>query len=194
MKTIGIIVAALGTMALVGAGCVGTETGRKAAGIQAPGIRTTLLLDATIAKKIRDRTTVVSDPFGNSGLVILGDKAHHDEQKICLVSGEGFFTIPADPAGQSVAFRLAVQGPLGVRIVFATTNRVASCPVTLAQEGKWQDVVVPLTAISGRLGKGERVVDLTLLQKDITHKGTLYLRSVVLTRSAAETVTGAAAN
>lgn len=192
MKTTGIIAAVLGTLALVGAGCVGTETGKEPSGIQAPGLRPTQLLDAAIARKIRDRTTVAPDPFGNSGLVILGDKAHHDEQKICIVSGEGFFSIPADPAGQSVVFRLAVQGPLGVRIVFATTNGIASYPVTLTEEGKWLDVAVPLAAIAKRLGPGERVVDITLLQKDLTHKGMLYLHSAVLTRNAADSETNTA--
>ncbi len=182
----------IGVLALVGAGCVGVASGKAPAGTQTPIARKTLLLDAAIAKDIRPKTTVAPDPFGHAGLVLMGDKAHHDEQKICLVSSEGFFSIPAETTGQSVVFRLGVQGPLGVRIVLSTTNASASYPITLAEEGKWQDVPFPLVAIAKRLGTGARVVDITLLEKDLTHKGMLYLQSAVLTRGAEEPATGAA--
>ena len=191
MRTTGMIISVLGMAALVGAGCVGVEAVKTAGGgVQAPGAKTTLVLDAAIATKIRARTTVAPDPFGNAGLVIVGDKAHHDEQKISLVSGEGLFTIPADPAGQSVVFRLAVQGPLGVRIVLTTASGSVSYPTTLAKEGKWSDVAIPCATIAGRQGKGEKVIDITVFQKDLTHKGMLYLQSVVLAASAAEPMPG----
>lgn len=170
----------LSTGMLTGCGASTPQASASSAGIQIPGAKTTVVLDAAIAKQQRGQIPVAPDPFGNSGLVVRSDKAHHDEQKICFVSGEGLFVVPADPAGQSVVFRLAAQGPLGVRIVFSTKNGSVSYPVTLAAEEKWFDVAVPLPAIADRLGKGEKVLDITLFQLDLTKHGTLYLHSAVL--------------
>ena len=143
-------------------------------------VTTTVVLDATIAKKIRDRTNVGPDPFGNAGQVVVAEQAHHDEQKICLVTDEGMFVVPGNPTNQFIVFRLAVQGPLGVRIVFSTSKGSVSHRATLAEENKWCDVVVPLAALADRLGRGEKVNDITILQKDISHKGMMYMQSAVL--------------
>ena len=157
------------------------ETPAPAAGSQPANPATKLLLDAALPEQIRLHTSVAPDPFGSAGPVLLSDKGLHDEQKMGFVSASGIFTVPTNSTGQSLVFRLAVHGPTGVRIVFSGKSGSFSYRTSLSAEGRWCDVAVPLAIIAERLGKGATVDDITLFQKDPSHKGMLYLQHAMLT-------------
>jgi len=145
----------------------------------APKADTKMVYDASTAQK------GVADPFGDKGNALKAGRGHHEEQQMVL-SGQEFFKVPAaaDRAGQTLVFRLAVNGPRSVRIVFTAKDKSVSQTVNLPEEGKWCDVEVPMAAIGERLGDGAAVVDISLFQKDAAGTGSLFLKSVSLATKA----------
>lgn len=176
----GLLLFAAGTAAAAD-GLAGTGDGATAPA--ATNASATVILDASSARRIREQTQLVPDPFGSTNLVIRSTQAHHDEQKIFFVRGDGLFALPANPANASLDLRLAAQGPTGIRIVLATTNGSATHRATLPATGQWCHVSVPLAPLADRLGRGAPVIDLTLFQKDESHQGNFFLERATLQSS-----------
>jgi hypothetical protein len=121
----------------------------------------------------------IPDPFGGAGVALKAGRGHHQEQQLVL-SGQVFLTVPAERAGKSLVFRLAVTGPRSVRIVFTGGGKSVSRTVDAPEEGAWCDVAIPLAALGDELGTGAGIDDITLFQKDAAGSGSLFLKSVSL--------------
>jgi hypothetical protein len=146
-----------------------------------PGAKKADAADAKVLYEASASEKAVADPFGGDGKAIKAGRGHHEEQQLVL-SGKEFFKVPAaaERANQTLVFRIAVNGPKSVRIVFTANDKSGSQTVTLPDEGKWCDVEIPMAAIGERLGDGAGVVDISLFQKDQPGTGSLFFKSVSL--------------
>jgi hypothetical protein len=133
------------------------------------------LLDYQTGTTGRAHCTVVSDPFGGDGKVVVGELVEKGSNKTGFFNNEGFFAVPDEWKGR-VVVRLAVKGSEKLRIVLvAKGGKLKSYYVAAPAAGEWCDLVLPLTHISAKIQPGERIVDISIWQLDGGKAGALYV-------------------
>jgi len=140
----------------------------------------TLLFDVNHGTTARPHCTVVDDPFGGTGKVVVGEPVGKNANKTTFINGKGFFAIPAEWEG-SVFIRLAVRGSRKLKVqMVAKGRRPKSYYPELPAEGKWCEVELPIRNVSDRARPGDKVVDFSIWQLDGGKQGALYVRDARL--------------
>ncbi len=140
----------------------------------------TLLFDVNHGTTARPHCTVVDDPFGGTGKVVVGEPVGKNANKTTFINGKGFFAIPPEWGG-SVFIRLAVRGSRKLKVqMVAKGRRPKSYYPELPAEGKWCEVELPIRNVSDRARPGDKVVDFSIWQLDGGKEGALYVRDARL--------------
>ena len=140
----------------------------------------TLLFDVNHGTTARPHCTVVDDPFGGTGKVVVGEPVGKNANKTTFINGKGFFAIPAEWEG-SVFIRLAVRGSRKLKVqMVAKGRRPKSYYPELPAEGKWCEVELSIRNVSDRARPGDKVVDFSIWQLDGGKQGALYVRDARL--------------
>jgi len=140
----------------------------------------TLLFDVNHGTTARPHCTVVDDPFGGTGKVVVGEPVSKNANKTTFINGKGFFAIPPEWGG-SVFIRLAVRGSRKLKVqMVAKGRRPKSYYPELPAEGKWCEVELPIRNVSDRARPGDKVVDFSIWQLDGGKEGALYVRDARL--------------
>ena len=140
----------------------------------------TLLFDVNHGTTARPHCTVVDDPFGGTGKVVVGEPVGKNANKTTFINGKGFFAIPAEWEG-SVFIRLAVRGSRKLKVqMVAKGRRPKSYYPELPAEGKWCEVELPLAGTEKRIAAGAKVNDITVWHLDKSEGTVLYIQSARL--------------
>ena len=140
----------------------------------------TLLFDVAGGTTARPHCTVVADPFGGTGKVVVGEPVENDANKTTFINAKGFFVIPPEWAG-SVFIRLGVRGSRKLKVqMVAQGRRPKTYRFELPTEGTWCEVELPIRNVSDRAKPGDTVFDFSIWQLGGGRDGRLYVDRAML--------------
>jgi len=140
----------------------------------------TLLFDVDGGTTARPHCTVVDDPFGGPGKVLVGEPVEKNANKTTFINSKGFFAIPPEWGG-SVFIRLAVRGSRKLKVqMVAKGCRPKTYRFELPVEGRWSEVELPVRNASDRTKPGDTVFDVSIWQLDGGKQGRLWVDRAVL--------------
>ena len=171
------LIGAASAMALlVGCAMNGTE---RSQGPEAAGPAGRLLLDYASGTTGRAHCTVVDDPFGGSGKVIFGEVVEKGYNKTSFFNRNGFFVVPPEHRGE-VVLRYAVRKTRQMRVALVSeSGNLRSYYFEASGLGAWQEAVLPLGRLAGKVLPGEKIVDISIWQQGGGTEGGLWVDRAV---------------
>lgn len=139
-----------------------------------------LLLDHASGTTGRAHCTVVDDPFGGSGKVIFGEVVGKGYNKTSFFNRNGFFVVLPEYRGE-VVLRYAVHKERRMRVALVSkSGQLRSYYFEAPALGTWNEAVLPLERLKGKVQPGEKIVDISIWQQGGGKEGGLWVDRVVL--------------
>ncbi len=122
-----------------------------------------LLVDHATALSFRNHVRTTPDPAGGPGTVLMSDSESRSEHQMVFQQKAGFFLVPREHSGAVVA-RVYVRQERRVRVALVAGDRLKSYYLQVPEEGRWCDLVLPLTHVASKIPAGGKIDDITLWQ------------------------------